>query len=195
MKKTTQTYGAAAALLFLFAPAPRAEVVIQDVGWQLALPVKKISVKKRDDRYHDIKRWLFPPSSNCKIRARAKVVLSNRKSKGESAVLLKYAFSARLRRIGKDEEGVWTVPFHVEERHVPRVKKRSTKEVRLPINRVALKEHLKRMYNAGYWPDAFKLQVMIEPRAGETFRNRVREDILPVIWETAASDKELDERP
>jgi len=195
MKKAVLISIAAAALLPAAAPELRAEVVIQDIGWQLALSVKKIRVKKRDRRYHDIKRWLFPPSSNCKIRARAKAVLSNRKGKSESAILLKYAFSARLRRIGAEEEGVWTVPFHVEERHVPSVKKRSTKEVALPINRVALKAYLARMYNAGYWPDAFKLQVMIEPRAGETFRNRVREDILPVIWETASSDEESDERP
>ncbi len=174
-----------------------AEVVIENIGWQLAVSVKRIRVKKQDRRYHNIKKWLFPPTANMKIRARAKVSLFNRTGKTDSAILLKYAFSARLRKIGGKEEGIWTVPFHVEERHIPRVKKRSTKEIPLPINRVALKAYLKRMYRAGYWPDAFKVQVMVEPRAGESFHNRVREDILPVIWETSSSNLNAkdDERP
>jgi len=195
MPRLIRSCAAAAALLFALVSGPRAEVVIQDVGWQLAFRVKKIRVKKQDRKYHDIKRWLFPPSPNCKIRAGAKVSLSNLKDKTESAILLKYAFSARLRKIGEQNDGVWTVPFHVEERHIPSVKKRSTKDVFLPINRVALKAYLKRMYGAGYWPDAFKVLVMVEPRAGETFRNRIREEVLPVIWKTLSSNGQQDERP
>ncbi len=175
----------------LLAASPlRAEVVISDVIWQLAIQVRK---HKRD--YHDIRRWLFPPTDKAKIRVRAKLTLVNRNSKSESALLLKYAFGARLRRIGGEDPGIWTVPFHLDERRIPIVKGGERREIALPINRVALNAYLKRMYRAGYWPDAFKVHVMVEPRIGEGFVNRIEEVVLPVIWETSFSKGEDDERP
>jgi hypothetical protein len=61
----------------------------------------------------------------------------------------------------------------------------SDMDVPLPINRVALYAYLGRMFRAGYWPDAFKVQIMVEPRAGESFDGRLLEKELSVIWETA----------
>ena len=53
-----------AALGLVLAVSPlRAEVVISDVIWQLAIQVRK---HKRD--YHNIRRWLFPPTDKAKIR-------------------------------------------------------------------------------------------------------------------------------
>jgi hypothetical protein len=157
-----------------------ADILIRDVNWQLALQVAK---KKRN--YHDIRQWLFPPTDKAKIRARAMVRLGNRGNSDEAAVLLKYVFVARLRKIGSKKEGVWTVPFHLEEKRITIFKKLSEKVVSLPINRVALNAYLKRMYRAGYWPDAFRVKVMVEPRTGESFTGRIMEKDLPVIWNTS----------
>lgn len=176
--------------LVLAAPPLRAEVVIADVKWQLAIQVKK---HKRD--YHDIRRWLFPPTDKAKIRVRATLYLINRSPKSESALLLKYAFGARLRRIGGDDPGIWTVPFHLDERRIPIIKGGERRKINLPINRVALNAYLKRMYRAGYWPDSFKVHVMVEPRIGEGFADRIQEVVLPVIWKTSFSKGGDDERP
>jgi len=81
-------------------PQLGAEVSIKDVGWQLALQVRK---QKRN--YHDIESWLFPPSQTVKLKPRAVVTLANSGDKTENAVLLRYSFSARLRRIGEPGDG------------------------------------------------------------------------------------------
>lgn len=164
-------------LLFIAVETAGAEVVLKGVDWQLALQVRK---KKGD--YHDVKRWLFPPTQQAKIRARAMALLKNNGNKDETAVLLRVAFITRLRKIGAHGEGVWTVPFHVEEKRVTTLRRNSETAVSLPINRVALDAYLKRMHRAGYWPDAFKVQVMVEPREGEEIRSRMGESVLPVVW-------------
>lgn len=163
-------------------------MTIADVDWQLALQVRK---KRRV--YHDIQRWLFPPSPNMKLRLRAVVSLANDSPRPESAVLLRYAFSARLRRIGKDEKGTWTLPFVLEERRIPKIGGDTTKSYPLALNRVALRSYLKRMYRSGFWPDAFRVRVMVEPRAGESFRDRYREEQLPVIWRAGDREESPDE--
>ncbi|MFC1678673.1 hypothetical protein ACFL2T_00435 [Elusimicrobiota bacterium] len=166
---------------FAFVADARTEVTITDIGWQLALQVKK---KRR--AYHDIERWLFPPSPNVKLRPRAVVSLTNKNPRAESAVLLRYSFSARLRKIGEDEPGIWTLPFLLEERHIPRIAANTTKEFPLALNRVALGSYLKRMYRSGHWPDAFRVRVMVEPRAGEGFKDRFGEKLLSVVWRSNA---------
>ena len=167
-------------VLAFFSVSACAEIVIRDVNWQLALQVAK---KQRS--YHDIRQWLFPPTDKAKIRARAMLRLGNKGTDDETAVLLRYAFTARLRKTGSKENGAWTVPFHVEEKRITVFKKMSDMDVPLPINRVALYAYLGRMFRAGYWPDAFKVQIMVEPRAGESFDGRLLEKELSVIWETA----------
>ena len=119
---------------------------------------------------------------------RAMVTLYNRGPENETALLLRYAFSARLKKIdGGSADGDWTVPFVVDERRIPLLRGHKTKPVPLQLNRVALKAYLKRMYRAGYWPDAFRVRVVVDPRAGETFSKRIREKTLPIIWKTSVT--------
>jgi hypothetical protein len=176
-----------AVLFVILCCAPvSAEVTLGDAVWEVALQVKK---KRRD--FHALKQWLLPPSPQVKVRPRVTVHMSNSHKKPVSALLLRYAFSARLRRIGHpDEEGVWTVPFEVEERRVPRVKGRAEASVSLPMNRVVLRTYLRRIYHSGYWPVAFKVRVMVEPRPGESFANRIIERELPVLWKANGRNHE-----
>lgn len=171
---------------FSFCASPAlAEVVLVDLGWQFA-----IQIKKQRRKYHDIEAWIFPPSSKRKVRVRAMATLHNKSGSDERAVLLRYAFSARLKRVGKRGEGIWTIPFVVEERRIPRIRGGAKLPVELYLNRVAFDAYIKRMNRAGFWPDAFRVKVMIEPRGGETLENRILETTLPVIWKSIPEDSD-----
>ena len=168
---------------FLCAPSAFAEVVLADLGWQFA-----IQIKKQRRKYHDIEAWIFPPGSKRKVRVRAMATVLNKSASDERAVLLRYAFSARLKKIGARGEGTWTIPFVVEERRIPRIRGGASLPVELYLNRVAFDAYIKRMHRAGFWPDAFRVKVMIEPRAGETLNERILETGLPVIWKSIPED-------
>ena len=170
---------AVAASAALVSNAVWADVVIEDVKWQVA-----VQTKKRRGPYQDIGQWLFPPPPTVKARPRIVVKLLNSTTRPETAVLLRYVFYARLRRIGREEAGTWGVPIVVEERHIPRVRAESSQAVAINLNRVALAAYLKRMHHAGFWPDAFRATVMVEPRPGETMELRVMEKALPLQWKT-----------
>jgi len=173
-------------LILLFAalgmPARcQSAVTIADVGWQLAL-----QVKKQKKKYHDIESWLFPPSRNIKLRPRAVLTLRNEGTRNETAVLLRYSFSARLKEIVAPgvvaKAGVWTVPFILEERRIPKIAAGALLKVPLQINRVALGAYLQRMYRSGFWPDVFRVRVLVEPRSGDTLENRIAEKRIAVNW-------------
>lgn len=160
----------------------RAELVLDGAGWQVAP-----QAQSQKPVYHDVEQWLFPPSPQVKARPRISLKLVNRGDSARTAVLLRYAFSARLRKIGSDTAGAWTPPFLLEEKRIPQINAKSSRDVPLYMNRVALTSYLGRMQRAGFWPDAFRVQVMLEPRSGETLENRVLEAVLPLLWSTAAS--------
>ena len=167
-----------AALLVIGCVPAFAEVVIADAGWELS-----IRMRKQNPKYHRVDHWMFPPNPvPKKSRPRAYVSIRNPNGKAEHAILLRYAVDARLRRIGTNADGVWTVPFLTDEKRVPRVRAGETLDVPLALNRVALGAYLKKMYNAGFWPDAFRVRVMVEPRPGESLKERVQEATLPVAW-------------
>lgn len=176
-----QAVAALAALLALAVPGA-AQITIRDVRWQLAQGRSQLRV------HTDLDRWLLPPGPAERARPLVRVTLANGAARPETAVLLRYAFSARLRRIGVQGDGTWTVPFLVEERRIPNVPGRAEKPVRLYVNRVAFHAYLKRMYRAGFWPDALKVEVMVEPRPGETLDGRIAERVLTVRWRRDEDD-------
>jgi hypothetical protein len=156
-----------------------AEISIESTGWEIAI---KVNPQGKD--FHRIEQWLFPPGSLGRVRLRAVVRLRNRETLEEKAVLLRYAVSARLRRIGGRGPGVWAVPFIKEERHVPAVQGATTMLVPLPINSGALSDYLGRQQRGGFWPDALRLMVMIEPRKGEALDGKIKENDLAIAWST-----------
>jgi hypothetical protein len=178
-----------AALTLLLAPPSFAEVLLSDAGWEISL-----RMRNQNPQYHRVDHWMFPPSPVPKrSRPRAFVTLKNPNGSDEHAVLLRYAFDARLRRVGTAADGVWTVPFITDEKRIPRVRAGEALNVPLPLNRVALGSYLKKMYNAGFWPDAFRVRVMVEPRRGESLTQRVSEATLPVSWRPGPRVEGLEE--
>lgn len=168
---------AALLLICVLGGTARAQIRVGEPGWQLSL-----EGKKQRGVYHDIAQWLFPPDPRSKQRPRAVIRLVNEGGGAQTALLLRYVFAARLRKIGREEEGIWAIPFIVEERRIPRLPARAEQAVPLYMNRVALKTYLDRMYRTGFWPDAVMVRVMLEPRPGETLAGRIVEKTLPVLW-------------
>ncbi len=153
-----------------FSPAT-AEVVLKRVEWQLrqAPPGKA---------YHATERWGQAPALPIRSRPRVLVSLVNRGPKPADGIVLRYAVSARLVQLGAGRAGIWTVPFWTEERRIPRVKANSVRNI--PLDTPALGVFLKRALHSGHWPDALKVEVMVEPRAGEDLSERILDRTLQI---------------
>lgn len=153
------------------------EVVLQNIHWHL---LRKEQGKK--DVYQEIDRWTQPPAAQIKNKPRAVISLLNRGPNRTQGVVFNYAISARVvEKDSKNEEaGTWTVPFWTEDRRIAWLKANQIKEV--SVDNMLLATYLKRLYRAGFWPNAIKIDVMLEPRAGEKINPPI-EKILPIIWE------------
>lgn len=162
-----------AAWLLFSGTAARAELLLERVDWELAVaPKGKAVVFEPLDALRMVEQSL-------KGKLRAQLTLKNRGPKPVEAVLLRYAMSARLATLDSSAEGIWAVPFIVEERRVPRVGPNQLLKVPLgPSPMFAL--YLRKIKRSGFCPDRFKIQVMIEPHYGEVPALQVLEKILPV---------------
>lgn len=158
----------------LLARAASAELVLRGIVWQAPTPP---GAKARG--FSPIERWVQPAAAKLARRPRAVITVANRGPKAAEGAVLRYAVAARMAKVGEEgKEGTWTVPFYLASVRVPRVGANQTKEV--PLKDLVLDVFLKKSFRSGYWPDALKIQVMVEPRNGEGLEQRVLENILPV---------------
>ena len=152
-----------------------AELLLRSVAWQLPSPPGA-----RPRGFRAIERWIQPSSAKLRSTPRVVVTVVNRGPSAAEGTVLRYAIAARMARAGDTGvEGVWAVPFYLNERRVARVGANQVKEI--PLNDLVLDVFLKKSFRAGYWPDALKIQVMVEPRAGESLEQRILEATLPVV--------------
>jgi hypothetical protein len=162
--------------------AAHAALTIKELHWQVAT-----SAPARKDLWHDTANWLYPPGSKPGRAPRVLVTLLNGTGKPDEAILLRYSLSARLAPSQGGAEGVWTLPFVLQERRVPKVQGNEL-QVPITLNRALFDAYFKRMLRAGFWPDSLRMQVMVEPRPGESsFEGRLAEVVLPVLWKQPAS--------
>lgn len=161
-----------------------AAVTLQELRWQL--PTGAATAKPV---WHDAAGgWLQPPAAKLLRPPRLLVTLLNGGGKAEEAVLLRYTVSARLASAQGGTQGVWTLPFVLEERRVPKVKASAALQVPITLNRALFDAYLKRMLRSGFWPDALRMQVMVEPRPGDSsFEGRVAEAEMSVLWKQPGS--------
>jgi len=149
----------AAALAAATAGAASAEITLEGVYWQ----VGRVTAG-RVASWQDVSVLQDgPPKLDNRLRAR--LVLKN-DGPLEEGLLLRYSMTARVVPAqDAPPEGSWAVPFHVEERHVPKIGADKTLEIPLDAS-PALNDYLNRIGRAGWWPDRIKIQVMLEPRSG-----------------------------
>lgn len=168
--------------LICFPVSAHADVVLSRLTWEISL-----QAKKQKGVYHHVQSWLLPPRFPLESRSRILVTLVNKGPREEEAVLLRYVLSARLVPISSTDPGTgtWTIPFLLEDRHVPRaLGVHSVQNIPIYFNR-KVSAYLKKAYQAGFWPDALKIQVLVEPRRGDTLKGHLLDAILPIIWRPA----------
>jgi len=166
--------GLAAALL---AAPLRAELMIESMRWELAKPARG-----RRAAFEAVSALpTAPPRFEGKLLLR--VVLKNRGPREADGILLRYCLAARLVRLDGGGEGIWAVPFRVDEKRVPKVAANKYFEVTLdPSGSMDLPfpNYLRRVYSSGFWPDQLKAQVMLSPHRGSVETIETHELILPV---------------
>lgn len=170
-----------ALLLALLVGAPAcAGVTVSSAAVQVS-----IAAKKGSPVFHTIESLLLPPDAKPAAVLRAVLTVDNEGPRVESGVVIRFSISARVKRVGTEGEGTWSVPFLLEERHVPRVAAGRGVKVTLPVNRVALVGHLKKLRAAGFWPDALRIDALVEPKRGEDLAGRLVSRTIPVDWKPA----------
>lgn len=165
-----------ALVIFCLGSTGRAEVRIQEIRWQVAQ-----ASRRPPTRYRDISEWVQPPSAKALLKLRPVVKIFNHGGQPVSGLVLRYAVSAKLAPLkGPAEMSVWTVPFWMEERRIPRLGRDRLKEIRL--HKLKMLPFLERMRKSGYWPRAVKIQVMLEPKKGQSLKHKIMESVLPIRW-------------
>lgn len=96
--------------------------------------------------------------------------------------IFRCAFSMRLAKEGDaSKQGVWGVPFIIEERRVAKIKPFVESEI--AVSHIDLQVYLKRIRESGFWPDALKVSIMIEPKAGDETLSGIAESVINVVPE------------
>ena len=145
--------------LVLCSPA-RAEIRLAGIGWQ-----RLVKHQGRSAGFETLPAVSLSGSTDSR-RLRAKLTLLNGGPKSAEGILLRYCFAARLVPREGRAAGVWAVPFMIEEKRVPKLGPNQSQEVALEPSLWGM--YLRRLARTGFWPDRLRLQVMLEPRAGET---------------------------
>ncbi|MDE2291446.1 MAG: hypothetical protein KGL53_05130 [Elusimicrobia bacterium] len=147
----------------------------------------QLSIQSRKGRpvFHSLESLLLPPDAKPAPRLRARLHLSNDARHAETGVVIRFCVTARVRPVKGAGEGTWTVPFLLEEKHLPRLAAGPDVTVPLPINRVALGDYLNSLRMAGYWIDGLRFDAAVAPRRGETLDGHIGTRTIPVDWKPA----------
>lgn len=163
---------ALAAFMAAGAGPASADLLLTNVHWQ-----RGRVERTRVAAWEDIGRLVDSPPK-LDNRLRVQLTLKNRGPKAVEGILLRYSMTARVSPSAGGEEGVWGIPFMVEEKRIPKMEPNQILDVNLATS-PSLELYLAKLSRAGWWPDRVKLQVMVEPHAGATTLQSL-ENILEV---------------
>ena len=158
----------------LFSVSASAQVRVTAVSWESSSPLAKT--------------WTpFLPLTGLKLPVHQKITdklrviftVSNSSASATEGIVLRYALRLRLIKDGdRPENGVWSVPFRVEELRIAKAGAGESKLIR--ATRFEINEQIKKLAGTGFWFDALKLEVMLEPRYGAELAGIMQESVLPV---------------
>jgi hypothetical protein len=167
----------ALAMILASSSAGHAEVFIESVHWQLALPTPGAKPV-----FSDIQTLpSIPPRFVGRLRAL--VVLKNRGPQAVEGILLRYAIAAKLSPLDGSAASVWAVPYMIDERRVPKIGPNRMIEVGLDTSRsleLPLNLYLQRVFRSGFWPEMLRIQVMLSPHSGAVDAVVTHEKVLEV---------------
>ena len=175
---TRNTGLAALFLMFTAAPffAPRleAQVQINTIDWQVS------QAGGRDKQaFEPILEVKLEPYQKYMDKLRAVVSVQNLSGKPAEGLVARCALSLHLIKQGDPATaGFWAVPFRTEELRISLIQPGGVYQAKL-IHFV-LNEQLKKLKNTGFWVDALKLQVMLDPRQGDEPARIMKEAVIDI---------------
>jgi hypothetical protein len=175
---TRNTGFAAFFLMVAFGPvlcSPlNAQVRINKIDWQVSRVEGKVTLP-----FEPILELKLEPYQKYLSKFRAVVNVHNSSVKPVEGLVLRCALSLRVVKLADAEAaGFWAVPFRVEELRISQIKPGGVYEAKL-IHFV-LNEQFKKLKNTGFWVDALKLQVMLEPRQGDEPSTIIKEAVIEI---------------
>lgn len=169
-----------AALLLLFTAAPflsrplYAQVQINRIDWQVSRVEGKVKLP-----FEPILELKLEPYQKYLNKFRAVVNVGNSSAKPAGGLVLRCALSLHVVHLASAASaGFWAVPFRVEELRISQIRPGGVYEAKL-IHFV-LNEQLKKLRNTGFWVDALKLQVMLDPRQGDDPARTMKEAVINI---------------
>jgi len=175
----TRNYGFAAILLIAatvpFFSAPlQAQVRINKIDWQVSRVEGKAKLP-----FEPILELKLEPYQKYLNKFRALVNIQNSSAKPIEGLVLRCALSLHIVKIADAADaGFWAVPFHVEELRVSRIRAGGVYDAK--IIHFVLNEQLKKLKNTGFWVDALKLQVMLDPRLADEPVSIMKEAVINI---------------
>jgi hypothetical protein len=176
MNKRRKSYAVFLTLLAmpLLCPLLGAQVQINKIDWQVSRVEGKI---KRP--FEPILELKLEPYRKYLNKLRAVVSVRNLSAKPAEGLVLRCALSLHIVKTDSTADaGFWAVPFRVEEVRVSRIRPGAVYEAKL-INFV-LNEQFKKLNQTGFWADALKLQVMLDPRFGDEPAEIIKEAVIDI---------------
>lgn len=162
----------AAALAAVPAKAGAAELVLKAVQWEAGVKGKGVQT-----RFAPLEAWAQKPGDKPPAPTRLMATVENAGTEEVDGVVVRFAVTAKIAPAAGGE-GVWVVPFELGESRIPKLKPRESRTVALlPIH---IASYLNRLARQGFWPEAFKAQVMVDPKTGDELSSNVKELTLPV---------------
>ena len=163
-----------AALFFLFFAQAGAQVRVTSISWESSAPKAKTWTP-----FAPVTELKLAADRTIKDKLRAVFTVRNSSQAAVEGLVLRYALRLRLVKDGDaPENGVWGVPFRVEELRLAKAPAGESRQVR--AIRFELGEQIKKLSGTGFWFDALKLEVMVEPRQGDELPGITQESILAV---------------
>jgi hypothetical protein len=162
------------ALPFL-CPGLRAQVQLDKVDWQVSLVAGEKPLP-----FKTIQELKLEPYQKYPHKFRAVVTVQNASAKPVEGLVLMCALSLHMVKVADAaDSGFWAVPFRTEELRISRIKAGGVYEAKL-IHFV-LNEQLKKLKNTGFWVDALKLQVMLDPKSGDDPAKIMKEGVISIV--------------
>ena len=161
-------------LMLATCPALKAQVQIHTIDWQISRTEGKVSLP-----FESITELKLEPYQKYLNKFRAVVTAQNHSANPAEGLVVRCALSLHMVRISSAAEpGFWAVPFRVEELRISRIKPGAAYEAKLI--HFTLNEQLNKLKNTGFWVDALKLQVMLDPRPGDEPGRIMKETVISI---------------
>ncbi|MBI4376718.1 MAG: hypothetical protein HY549_09750 [Elusimicrobia bacterium] len=143
------------------ARAACAQLELQKAQWQLAR-----WDNGRPKEAENISHLSLTPGVPSRARISARLTLLSRGGAVEGR-LLRYSIAAKIASLENPQEAAWAVPFGIGEKKIPKIGPNRAHETQIDLS-APVRRYLNQLHRSGYWPQEIKLQVMLEPRRGET---------------------------